>query len=172
MENGYVQIYTGDGKGKTTAAFGLALRASGHGMKSYIGQFMKGQKYGEVEMLAGNPLVAVEQYGDPHCFRKEEVTEKHRRMARAGLARAGDAMRPGNYGLVVLDEINTAIWFGLLSLGMVTEFIREKPSHVELVLTGRKAPEELIRMADLVTEMSEVKHYYQQGVLARDGIER
>jgi cob(I)alamin adenosyltransferase len=172
MERGYIQIYTGDGKGKTTAAIGLALRASGHGMKTYIGQFMKGQYYGELTPLRDNPLIEVEQYGDEGCFRKEEVTPQHIAHAHEGLQRAAQAMASGRYDIVILDEINVAIWFELISEQEVLQLLERRPAHLELVLTGRRAPRSLIEKADLVTEMQEVKHYYTQGVEARDGIER
>jgi cob(I)alamin adenosyltransferase len=152
---GYVQVYTGDGKGKTTAALGLALRASGHGMRTYIGQFMKGQHYGELDALRDHPYITIEQYGDVRCIRREEVTPDHVAQAQRGLERAREAMLSGQYDIVVLDEV-----------------LDERPERVEVILTGRRAPQELIERADLVTEMREIKHYYQQGVLAREGIER
>jgi cob(I)alamin adenosyltransferase len=169
---GYVQVYTGDGKGKTTAALGLALRAAGHGMRTYVGQFMKGQHYGELEALRDHPLITIEQYGDASCIRREEVTAEHGAQARRGLERARRAMLSGQYHIVVLDEVNVAIWFGLLGVEDVLSVLDERPGEVEVVLTGRRAPPELIERADLVTEMREVKHYYQQGVPAREGIER
>jgi cob(I)alamin adenosyltransferase len=172
LSKGYVQLYTGDGKGKTTASLGLALRASGRGLRTYIGQFMKGQKYGELEALRDHPLITLEQYGDPRCIRREEVTAEHVAQAHEGLERARAAMLSGDYDLVVLDEVNVSIWFGLLTTEEVLAFLDEKPEHVEVVLTGRRAPQDLIARADLVTEMREVKHYYQQGVMARVGIER
>lgn len=172
LSKGYVQVYTGDGKGKTTAALGLALRASGHGLHTYIGQFMKGQRYGELEALRDHPLITLEQYGDPRCIRREEVTPQHREEAHKGLLRAREVMLSGDYDLVVLDEANVAIWFGLLTAEEVLDLLDDKPEHVEVVLTGRRAPQVLIDRADLVTEMREVKHYYQQGVVARVGIER
>ncbi len=172
LSKGYVQLYTGDGKGKTTAALGLALRASGRGLRTYIGQFMKGQQYGELEALRHHPLITVEQYGDPRCIRREEVTAEHVTQAHDGLERARAAMLSGHYDLVVLDEVNVSIWFGLLTTEEVLAFLDERPEHVEAVLTGRRAPQDLIDRADLVTEMREVKHYYQQGVMARLGIER
>jgi len=171
LSRGYVQVYTGDGKGKTTAALGLALRASGHGMHTYIGQFMKGQQYGELDALRNHPLITIEQYGDLRCIRREEVTSEHVSQAQRGLERARVAMLSGGYDIVVLDEANVAIWFGLLAVEDVLAFIDGKPERVEVVLTGRRAPQELVDRADLVTEMREVKHYYAQGVLARDGIE-
>ncbi len=174
LSRGYVQVYTGDGKGKTTAALGLALRASGHGMRTYIGQFMKGQHYGELDALRDHPLITIEQYGDVRCIHREEVTPEHVAQARRGLERAREAMLglKGCYDVVVLDEVNVAIWFGLLTVEEVLAFLDQRPEHVEVILTGRRAPQELIERADLVTEMREVKHYYQQGVLAREGIER
>jgi cob(I)alamin adenosyltransferase len=172
LSKGYVQIYTGDGKGKTTAALGSALRASGHGMRTYIGQFLKGQQYGELDALRDHPCVTVEQYGDPRCIRREEVTPEHVAQAQRGLERARAAMLSGEYDIVVLDEVNVTIWFGLLSIEDVLALLDEKPERVEVILTGRRAPQALIERADLVTEMREVKHYYTQGVAARDGIER
>ena len=172
LSKGYVQVYTGDGKGKTTAALGLALRASGHGMRTYIGQFMKGQQYGELDALRDNPCITIEQYGDPRCIRREEVTPEHVAQARRGLERARKAMLVGDYDIVVLDEANMALWFGLLALEEVLAFLDQKPEGVEVILTGRRAPQELIDRADLVTDMREVKHYYTQGVVARKGIER
>lgn len=172
LSKGYVQVYTGDGKGKTTAALGLALRASGHEMRTYIGQFMKGQRYGELEALRDHPYITIEQYGDVRCIRREEVTPEHVAQARRGLERAREAMLSGRYDIVVLDEVNVAIWFGLLTVEEVLAFLDQRPEHVEVILTGRRAPPELIERADLVTEMREIKHYYQQGVLARKGIER
>ncbi|MBN1953944.1 MAG: cob(I)yrinic acid a,c-diamide adenosyltransferase [Anaerolineae bacterium] len=169
---GYVHIYTGDGKGKTTAAVGLAVRAAGYGRRTYIGQFLKGQPYGELAALRDQPLITVEQYGDPHCIRREDVTAEHVDQARRGLARATEALLSGRYDVVVLDEVTVAVWFELLTVEEVLAVLDQRPRHVEVVLTGRRAPQALIDAADLVTEMREVKHYYRQGVLARDGIER
>jgi cob(I)alamin adenosyltransferase len=169
---GYVQVYTGDGKGKTTAALGLALRASGRGLHTYIGQFMKGQRYGELEALHDHPYITLEQYGEVHHIYRDTVTEEDIAGARQGLERAREAMLSGKYDIVVLDEVNVSIWFGLLETEDVLALLDQKPEHVEVVLTGRRAPQALIDRADLVTEMREVKHYYQQGVKARVGIER
>ncbi len=171
METGYVQIYTGDGKGKTTAALGLALRAAGHELKTYIGQFMKGQPYGELEALRAHPLITVEQYGGTECVRREDVTSRDVARAGRGLQLARAAMLSGRYDIVVLDEINVALWFELVSLDQVLALVAARPAGVELVLTGRRAPAELLERGDLVTEMKEVKHYYQQDVRARKGIE-
>jgi cob(I)alamin adenosyltransferase len=173
MEKGYVQVYTGDGKGKTTAALGLALRAAGHGMRTYIGQFLKGQPYGELEALRDHPLITIEQYGAPDCWvRRDQVPPEQVARACQGLARAREAMLSGQYDIVVLDEVNVALWFGLLTVEEVLAFLDQRPDGVEVVLTGRRAPQELIDRADLVTEMREVKHYYQAGVPARAGIEQ
>ena len=172
LSKGYVQIYTGDGKGKTTAALGLALRASGGGFRTYIGQFMKGQTYGELAALEALPLITIEQYGDPKCIRREEVTPQHIAEAERGLELAREAMLSSDYDIVILDEVNVAIWFGLLNVAAIQGFLSQRPENVELVLTGRRAPEELIACADLVTEMREVRHYFEQGVPARRGIER
>ena len=172
LSKGCVQVYTGDGKGKTTAALGLALRASGSGLCTYIGQFMKGQRYGELAALDHFPLITIEQYGDPKCIRREEVTSQHIAEAKGGLERARKALLSGDYDIVILDEINVAIWFGLLDVQEVLALLAQRPSAVEVVLTGRRAATELMACADLVTEMREVKHYYQQGVIARRGIER
>jgi cob(I)alamin adenosyltransferase len=171
LKKGYVQIYTGDGKGKTTAALGLALRASGRQVRTYIGQFMKGQPYAELDALRDHPWITIEQYGDVRCIRRAEVTERHRAQAKRGLAQALKAMRSGDYDIVVLDEVNVSIWFGVLTLEQVLTFLDQRPDRVEVVLTGRRAPQALIDRADLVTEMREIKHYYEQGVVARKGIE-
>ena len=172
LARGYIQVYTGDGKGKTTAALGQALRASGHGMRTYVGQFMKGQPYGELDALRDHSCITIEQYGDLRCIRREEVTPEHVDRARRGLQRAQEAMCSGEYDIVVLDEVNVTVWFGLSTVDEVLAFLDQKPERVEVILTGRRAPRELIDRADLVTEMREVKHYYRQGVVAREGIER
>ena len=171
---GYVQVYTGNSKGKTTAALGLAFRAMGHGLKTYIGQFMKGQPCGELEAAKMvYPYITIEQYGKDGLIylqgppRKDDV-----RLAHEGLARVKEAMFSGEYDLVILDEITTAHYFHLISLEEILEIITYKPEGVEVVFTGRYAPPELTAESDLVTEMVEVKHYYQKGVIARDGIER
>lgn len=172
MQAGYFQVYTGEGKGKTTAALGLALRASGRGWPVYIGQFMKGQDYGELHALPRLGTVVHEQYGDPGWVYKGKVTEAQRAQARAGLEKGRAALLSGKFRIVILDEINMAVWFDLISLQDALALIESRPAGVELVFTGRRADEEVIRRADLVTEMREVKHYYTQGVGARPGIEK
>ncbi len=169
---GLIQVYTGEGKGKSTAALGLALRAAGHGLYTYVGQFMKGQPYGELAaagMLA--PYVTIEQYGRPSFVHVRQAQPEDIRLAQEGLDRARAAMLSGHYDIVVLDEICVALHFQLLPLEEVLVFLEQKPERVELILTGRRAPEALIARADLVTEMREMKHPYARGVTARRGIE-
>jgi cob(I)alamin adenosyltransferase len=165
-------VYTGDGKGKTTAALGLALRAAGHGMHTYIGQFLKGRHYGELDSLQSlSQAVTVEQYGLNEWVHVEGVTPEQRAAAQEGLERIRQAVHSGRYHLVILDEVNVALYFGLLTEEEVLTLIDNKPAGVELVLTGRRAPQGIIDRADLVTEMREIKHPYQQGIEARPGIE-
>ncbi|MCE5258435.1 MAG: cob(I)yrinic acid a,c-diamide adenosyltransferase [Chloroflexi bacterium] len=168
---GLVQLYTGDGKGKTTAALGLALRAAGWGLKTYIAQFMKGQDYGELHSLPLlAPLITCEQFGSDRLIYQASASDCA--QARKGLIAARGALTSGNYTIVILDEICVALHFHLVALEDVLQLIAVKPPAVELVLTGRKAPQELIDRADLVTEMREIKHPYQRGIAARVGIER
>lgn len=171
MAKGYVQVYTGEGKGKTTAALGLALRASGRELPVYIGQFMKGQDYGELHALKLLPTVTHVQYGDPGWVHKGKVKGRQRALAEQGLAAGKAALVSGDFRIVILDELNMALWFELISLEAVIELLDARPAEVELILTGRRAHPEIIERADLVTEMREVKHYYSQGVGARPGIE-
>jgi cob(I)alamin adenosyltransferase len=170
-ERGYVQVYTGEGKGKTTAAFGLALRAAGHGKRVFIGQFMKSQPSGEVAALSPHSQIKVEQFGSPGCMRRDEATSGHLTDASRGLARASAALVSGDYDLVVLDELDVAVLFGLLSDDDCAKLIESRPPQVELVITGRSAPRAVLDRADLVTEMREIRHYYRRGVVARAGIE-
>jgi cob(I)alamin adenosyltransferase len=174
LGKGYVQVYTGNSKGKTTAALGLAFRAAGHGLKTYVGQFMKGQHYGELDAARLLPEhVTIEQYGkDTFIHVQDPPAEEDVRMAQEGLARAKEAMLSGRYDIVILDEITTSHHFHLVSLDDMLGLIAAKPDGVEVIFTGRYAPPQLIEAADLVTEMKEVKHYFDKGVTARDGIER
>ena len=130
LSKGYIQLYTGDGKGKTTAALGLALRAAGHGMRTYIGQFMKGQDYGELRALRDHPYVTIEQYGGGRCIRREEVTAEHIAQARQGLERALAAMLSGQHDIIVLDEVNVSVWFGVLTVEEVLAFLYRMPEQV------------------------------------------
>lgn len=169
--HGYVHVYTGNGKGKTTAALGLALRAAGAGMNVFIGQFVKSESYSEISALERFPeRVTCRQYGRG-CRLGGDVTAVDSRLAGYGLEEVRWVTAGGRYRLVILDEINIAVSFGLLAVEDLLELIEIKPAHVELVLTGRYAPPQLVERADLCTDMREVKHYYRQGVLARKGIE-
>jgi len=173
LGDGYVQVYTGNCKGKTTASLGLAFRAMGRGLKTYIGQFMKGQIYGELEAAKMNAsYITIEQYGKGTFIHVTGVTEEDVAMAQEGLAKIKGAMFSGDYDIIVFDEILTAHFFKVISLEDMLNVIKEKPKGVEVVFTGRYAPQEIIDAADLVTEMVEIKHYYEKGVPARDGIER
>jgi cob(I)alamin adenosyltransferase len=174
LSKGYVQVYTGNCKGKTTAALGLAFRSAGRGLRTYIGQFMKGHPYGEQEAAKMmQSYITIEQYGAPGWIHVENPSkEDDIQMAQEGLQRVKKAMLSGEYDIIVLDEINTASYFQLVSVEDMLDMMASKPEGVELVFTGRYAPAELITAADLVTEMVEVKHYYHEGVQARDGIER
>jgi cob(I)alamin adenosyltransferase len=170
-KQGFVHVYTGDGKGKTTAALGMALRAAGWGLRTYMAQFLKGQKYGELAAVRDHPLITIEQFGRPDCHRRDDVTADDITLAERGLARVREVFGAKQHALVILDEVNVALWFGLLAVDDVLALLQEKPPATDVVLTGRNAPQALLDLADLVTEMREVKHYYQKGVLARKGIE-
>jgi len=172
MDRGYVQVYTGNGKGKTTAMIGLAIRASGANLRVYIGQFIKSIEYHEVAVIKKHlPNITVELYGLGRTLERKPA-EEDVQAAKIGLEKVRDAIFSGKYDVVVMDEVNIALYLKLLDVSNVLELIHTKPSNVELVLTGRFAPPEIIDVADLVTEMTEVKHYYENGISARDGIER
>jgi len=171
LKKGFVQVYTGEGKGKTTAAVGLGLRAAGQGLKVYMIQFMKGRRYGEVAATEEMENFRIEQFGRDEFVRKGDPEEVDVRLAREGLRRAQEIIKGGEWDVVILDEVNVAVDYGLLSLRDVIELVEMKPPHVELILTGRYAREEIIEKGDLVTEMVEVKHPFQKGVLARRGID-
>lgn len=173
LGKGYVQVYTGDSKGKTTAALGLAFRAMGRGLKTYIGQFMKGQYYGELDAVKMvSRYITIEQYGrDTFIHVQDPPREEDVRDAQAGLAKAKEAMLSGKYDIVVFDEICTANHFNLISVEDMLGIMRDKPDGVEVVFTGRRAPAEVIAEADLVTEMVGIKHYFEKGVQDREGIE-
>jgi cob(I)alamin adenosyltransferase len=169
---GYVQVYTGDGKGKTTAALGLALRAAGAGLKVYIAQFVKGMEYSELKSLRNfSDSIVVKQYGRD-CFIYKQPEEEDRRLAQEGLKDVYNVMCSGQYHLVILDEANIATHFNLFSVEDLLDLIHGKPENVEIVITGRRADPRIIEEADLVTEMREIKHYYHKGVQAREGIEK
>jgi cob(I)alamin adenosyltransferase len=170
---GLVQVYTGNGKGKTTAAIGQAVRAAGAGLKSYIIQFMKDFPYSESESLRLlDEWITVEKVGkDDYVFRKESPPPEEIEIAEAALRSAKSMMLSGRYDLIILDEVCVAIYFGLFTVEEILNFVKDKPAGVELILTGRYCPQPIIDMADLVTEMKEVKHYYQNGISSRKGID-
>jgi len=171
LPKGLVQVFTGDGKGKTSAAIGAVIRALGHGLKVYIAFFMKGaHPSGEFHILSQIPSVTMASFGsgfvDPRNIKAEERDE-----AEKALAAAREAMLSGKYDMVVLDEVNVAVAFGLIAVDEVLKLINEKPERVELILTGRRADTKLVQAADLVTECLKIKHPYDMGVAARGGIE-
>jgi cob(I)alamin adenosyltransferase len=167
---GYVHVYTGNGKGKTTAAIGLAIRALGAGKKIYLAQFVKGMKYSEIKALEKFDNIDVEQFG-LRCFIREKPKPEDIAAAQKGLERVQEVVKSGKYDMVILDEANIAVFFGLFGVDDLLNIISLKPENLELVITGRYARQALIDRADLVTEMKEIKHYFTQGVQAREGIE-
>jgi cob(I)alamin adenosyltransferase len=171
MERGYIHIYTGNGKGKTTAALGLSLRCVCAGKRVFFGQFLKDWAYSELKAGALLPHFEIVQFGRG-CFIDRDPDEEDVRAAREGLARFDEILQSGDYDLVVLDEVNVALSYGLFGVEDVIAVLERRDPRVEVVLTGRYAPQELIDCADLVTEMMEIKHYYHEGVGARTGIER
>lgn len=170
-QHGYVQVYTGDGKGKTTAALGLALRAAGAGLPVFIGQFIKGNDDSEISAFAHlGQAVTIRPFGRG-CFIYDAPSEEDIRLAKAGLAEVRRVFAEGKHQLVILDEANVAVTVGLFPVERLIELIETKPANVELVLTGRGADARVIEKADLVTEMRAIKHYYTSGVHDRKGIE-
>ena len=170
MEKGYIHVYTGNGKGKTTAALGLSIRAVCAGKKVFFGQFNKGMEYSELECVKFVPNLIIQQFGRD-CFIYNDPTEDDIKAARDGLEKLKDILKQGKYDLVVLDELNIALYYKLFSVEDAIEAILNRAPHVEVVITGRYAPKEIIDLADLVTEMKEIKHYYATGLQARKGIE-
>lgn len=171
LEKGYVHLYTGPGKGKTTAALGLGLRAVGAGLKVYMIQFMKGRNYNELNAIEKLSTFTFSQYGRDEFVSKEKPEQIDIDLAQEGFLHAKDSINNGKYDMVILDEINVAVDYNLISLKDVIKLVEKKPEKLELVLTGRYAHPELVRLADIVTEMLEIKHPYQQGIKARKGID-
>ena len=166
-----IHIYTGNGKGKTTAALGLALRASGAGLKVYIGQFIKGKNYySELKALKNLKNITLEQFGRG-CFICGKPNKEEIKMARKGWERIKKIIARKTYDMVILDEINVAVKLGLLAQREVAEIMKKNPARCELILTGRYAHPEFLKLADLVSEIKEKKHYYRRGKKARKGIE-
>ncbi len=180
LKEGYLQVYTGDCKGKTTAALGLAFRALGHGFKIHMIQFLKGKgtnkmswsEYGEwiAARKFGN-LFTIEPYGRPEFVNPKHPKQEDIELAKKGVERAIEIMNKNEVDILILDELNVAYMFNLITLEDIFRIIENKPRDMELIITGRGAPKELIEKADLVTEMKEIKHYYYKGVDAREGIE-
>ena len=173
LSRGLVQVYTGNGKGKTTAALGLALRAAGHGLRTIVFCFMKtNDTYGEI-LGAGRfePEITIRAVGRETFVDRENPAPEDVRAARAGFAQAREAVMSGEYDLVVLDEMNLVLDFGLVSVEEVLALFKDKPKQVEIVVTGRAAPAAVMDAADLVTEMVERTHYYPRGIYARRGID-
>jgi cob(I)alamin adenosyltransferase len=169
---GYVHVYTGDGKGKTTAALGLALRAIGAGLKVYIAQFIKKGDYSEINALKRfSDCVTVEQFGRGR-FTRGKPTPEDIEAARKGLMRVKEILSSRQHHIVILDEINVAVSYGIFSPEDLLDIIDRKPDDIELIITGRNAAPEIVEKADLVSEVKAIKHYFQSGVKARIGIEK
>lgn len=171
--SGMIQVYTGNGKGKTTAAIGQVVRATGVGMKTFFAMFMKDYPYSEIKGLEWMPeYIDIKQYAnDSFVMKKEYPSEELKTEAKRGLDECIKAMNSGKYNIVVMDEAIVSIFFKLIELDDLLEVIKQRPKNIELILTGRYCPDEIKELADLVTEMKEVKHYYQNGQEAREGFE-
>ncbi len=173
--NGYIQVYTGNGKGKTCAALGLALRAAGWGMRTYVAQFLKKGLYGELRAARRfiPDLIRFEQFGSGGFHRPGKgISSAEKRAAQRGLRSVQRAMVSGSYQIVILDEINTLLHFQIVEVAAVLKLFKQKPRSLELILTGRYAPAAVVKRADLVTEMKEIRHYFTRGIPARRGIEK
>lgn len=172
LETGLVQVYTGKGKGKTSAAFGAALRAVGRGFRVHIIQFIKGGfDYGELYSVKYLPNLKLTAFGRGRFITEPQPPQEDVQQVREGFELAKQVVSGGEYDIVVLDEINVAVHLKMIGVDEVVELIRNKPKHVELILTGRNAPTQVIELADLVTEMKEIKHPYAKGIPKRKGIE-
>lgn len=167
-----IHVYTGNGKGKTTAALGLALRASGHGRKILIIQFMKGKiNYGELASSQKLDTVDIVQFGRPDFVDLKNPSQEDRDLAREGFAFVNEALRSEKYDMIILDEMNVALAAHLIPVEEVLELLRTIPENIELVLTGRWAPKKILAEADYVTEMREIKHPFKKGIVSRKGVE-
>ena len=171
LKKGFIHVYTGNGKGKTTAAIGLGIRAIGEGLKVIMIQFMKGRRYSELDALEHIKNFTVVQFGRDEFVSKKKPEQIDIDLAQKGIFYAQDIIQKGEYDLVILDEINVAVDFNLIPLKNVIELLEHKPESVELVLTGRYASPEIIKHADIVSEILEIKHPYQKGTQSRKGID-
>jgi cob(I)alamin adenosyltransferase len=172
LSKGLVQVFTGDGRGKTSAAIGTVIRALGHGLKVYIAFFLKGaHPSGEFHLLSQLSSVTMARFGSGGLVDPQNIKAEEREGAEKALAAAREAMLSGKYDMVVLDEVNVAAAFGLIAVDDVLKLIGDKPQKVELILTGRRADTRIVQAADLVTECLKIKHPYDTGVAARGGIE-
>ena len=169
---GYIQVYTGNGKGKTTASLGLAIRAAGAGLKVFFGQFIKAGDYSEIKALERfSDLITVKQYGQGRFIKGKPAPEDVTAAAQ-GFKELQEIVLGGQWDVVIMEEANVAVAVGLFTEAELLDLMDRKPAHVEMVITGRGALPSVIEKADLVTEMKEIKHYFQKGVVARVGIEK
>ncbi len=171
MEKGCIHVYTGNGKGKTTSAIGLGVRAAGAGLKVHMLQFMKGRRYCELNILDIINNFTYSQYGRDEFVNKNNPEKIDVDLAQKGLKQAIELIKSNNYDMIILDEINVAIDFNLIAIEEVIKLIKEKPEKLELILTGRYANPKIIKLADYVTEMLEIIHPYQKGIQARKGFD-
>jgi len=171
LKKGYIHVYTGPGKGKTTAALGLGIRATGAGLKVHMVQFMKGRRYSEIDTIEKIKNFTITQHGRDEFVSKENPELIDIDLAQKGFKYSKEIINNGKYDMIILDEINVAVDYNLISLEDILKLLEEKPEKLELILTGRYAHPEIVRNADLVTEMLEIKHPYQQGIAARKGID-
>ena len=171
LKKGFIHVYTGPGKGKTTAAIGLGIRAAGAGLKVYMIQFMKGRRYSEINTIEKIPNFTLIQFGRDEFVSKENPEQIDIDLAKKGFIHADNIINNGKYDLVILDEINVVIDYNLIPLNKLIKLIENKPENIELVLTGRYAHPEISKLAHVVTEMLEIKHPYQKGITARKGID-
>ncbi len=172
-ERGYIQVYTGNGKGKSSAAIGIAVRAAGAGLKTFFVQFMKVFPYSEINSLTKlSEFITLKQYGkDDFIFRKENPNAEEIKETQLGLKEAKAAMHSGEYDLLILDEVCVSIYFKLFTTDEIIDFLKQKPENVEVILTGRYCPDKIIEIADLVSEIKEIKHYFTKGILSRKGFD-
>ena len=171
LKKGLIHVYTGNGKGKTTAAIGLGVRAVGDGLRVLMIQFMKGRRYSELDALEHLEDFTVKQFGRDEFVSKEKPAKIDIDLAQKGLAYAKETIHKNSYDVVILDEINIAVDYQLITKDDVLQLLKDKPDSMELVLTGRNASAEIMKHADVVSEILEIKHPYQKGVLSRKGID-